>query len=328
MRQLPAAESFAGFRIVDLDTDGVLVAYGGRVPPARVPERLASLARVPPHTTDIIVFVHGWQNSEDQALSAARRLFSATWELYRCQRDRYRALREFRPYFIAVRWPSTSSLLPSGYRRIRDRAHAMTDTGHAAHVIGALLGYLDNVRLRPRGPNVLHTASGQYLHCVGHSFGGRLLGEAITWAASPPQRPTLEWPWTSAFALAVDSFLVFQLAAPPQVFTDRFGSLVARRAPIVGPVVLTFSQHDRALSKWHRVMEGRPGIGAVGAAGFPQIRLRRLDEDYRVDEFAKVTNVDASWLFRRGRLKLKGAHSDIWYPESAHLLLSLANLSR
>ncbi|MEV6341344.1 hypothetical protein AB0M12_42320 [Nocardia vinacea] len=40
-------------------------------------------------------------------------------------------------------------------------------------------------------------------------------------------------------------------------------------------------------------------------------------------------NVDATWRYRRGRFwRPEGAHSDIWHPESAHLLLALAELAR
>ncbi|MEU7869211.1 hypothetical protein [Dactylosporangium sp. NPDC049140] len=323
---LPPADDFDAFDRIRLDERGTLLHDDRPVPVGRAGALLEALVDLPPRTTDIFVFVHGWQNSRARADAASRRLFSAIWQLYREQPDRYPALEDFRPYFFSVQWPSQSLPTTAGYRRIRDRAHAMTTGGYAAHVVAALLGRLDHVRAAPRGPSTLRTADGQYLHCVGHSFGCRFLGEAIRQAADPPER-VLAWPWASAHDFAVDSFLGLQMAARPDVFQHRFRTLVDKSAPIAGPVALTVSPHDRALSTWHQLPEGGPGLGAAGAPGARTIALRPLAEDYTAAQFEKLTNVDAQWYFRRGPLTL-GAHSDIWYPETVHLLLSLAALSR
>jgi hypothetical protein len=239
-----------------------------------------------------------------------------------------------RPFFVLVRWPSTSAATPAGYRRIRDRAHAMTTRGHAAHIVAHLLGHLHSERSAPRrGPARLANTEGQYLHCVGHSFGGRFLGEAICWAADPPRPQALGWPWASMHPFGVDTFVILQMAANPSIFSDRFRLLV-EGAPLHGPIVLTHSTADRALLRWHRVMEGTPGIGAVGAsqpAG--QITwtvLKPLLETYGYLDFpTKIINVDATWLYRRGRwLDPAGAHSDYQRDETVHLLSSLARLAR
>jgi hypothetical protein len=119
-----------------------------------------------------------------------------------------------------------SSPFPGGYRRIRDRAHAMTTHGHAGLVLAHLLGYLNQSRRTPptRKPQ-LGTADSQYLHCVGHSFGGRLLGQAIMAAASPYGPPRLSWPWKNPdYPFTVDTFLVFQMAAQPTIFTEELVS--------------------------------------------------------------------------------------------------------
>ncbi|MYW96488.1 hypothetical protein G3I59_39210 [Amycolatopsis rubida] len=43
----------------------------------------------------------------------------------------------------------------------------------------------------------------------------------------------------------------------------------------------------------------------------------------------RSADVEPGWRFRRGRWwNPAGTHSDIWYPEPAHLLLSLAELAR
>jgi esterase/lipase superfamily enzyme len=326
--RLPRANRFTAFDVLSLSPTGALLDDGQPVPPARVASHLAERIQVPPQITDIFVFVHGWRNSPRQATARSHRLFAAIDGRHRQAGQRYPALTGFRPMFISVQWPSQSHPFRNGYRRIRDRAHTMTTAGHASHVLAALLGYLDMNRRRPYGSDSLRTYGGQYLHCIGHSFGCRFLGEAILQAADPPPLPSLEWPWPLEFPFAVDSFVGFQMAAPADIFDDRFRPLVDGRAPIVGPITLTVSPRDRALSTWHRVAEGRPGLGAVGATGWPTVSLHHLCQDYTVGEFAKVTNVDAGWLYRRGRFTFSGAHSDIWYPESVHLLLSLADLSR
>jgi hypothetical protein len=127
--------------------------------------------------------------------------------------------------------------------------------------------------------------------------------------------------------------LVFQMAAAPDVFATRFNRILID-APINGPVVLTHSRSDRATGLWHRLAEGASGIGHVGALTphdqIARVPLLEITKTYEHTELShRLVNVDASTRYRRGRWwNPAGAHSDIWYPESAHLLLSLANLAR
>jgi hypothetical protein len=169
------------------------------------------------------------------------------------------------------------------------------------------------------------------LHCLGHSFGGRFIGEAIMVAADPPTPPALGWPWRSHHPFGVDTFIAIQMAAPPNIFDDRFAPLIGH-APLHGPVVTTFSRGDRANGLWHRFPERVPGIGATGvsAADVTTIRLKRVTEPYTRANFpSRIVTVDATGRFRRGRwLRPEGAHSDYLYPETAHLVLSLAALAR
>lgn len=302
------------------------------VPAADVPGFLASRLRVPAAVTDIVVYAHGWRTSPELARSSFARFFGAVWQA----RERWPGLPgaagPFVPWFVGVRWPSVSPLTPAGYRRIRDRAHALSSEGHAALVVGKLLGYLDQSRVVPvRGPDRLGTADGQFLHCAGHSFGGRFLGEAIQWAADRGPG-TLAWTHRSRHPFGVDTFLAFQMAARPDIFHERFSGLVTG-GPVHGPIVLTYSRHDYANAVWHRVMEGTPGIGAVGssspAGGVSTIRLREPGVPYARADFATpVVNVDASRVFTGGRLGPTGAHSDHWRRHSVHLLLSLTALAR
>ncbi|MCT2589536.1 hypothetical protein LHJ74_06295 [Streptomyces sp. N2-109] len=328
--------------VLDLTSDGELhdgdpgrprAGSGTPVPPAAVRSFLADRLRVPEDATDIVVFVHGWRNTPVGALGSARRLFGLVETEYARRPGAYPALQGWRGHYVVVRWPSMSDPLLRGYRRIRDRAHAMTTRGRASQVLAQLLGYLNEQRRLPNAAPTLRTAGGQYLHCVGHSFGGRFLSEAVQAAADSPP-PVLGWSRADArYPYAVDSLLVFQMAASPGVFADRFPRLL-HDAPVNGPIVLTRSRADRATGLWHRLAEGTAGIGYAGADRPPghigAVPLRRPDSPYgRAELDHRIVNVDAGRRFRRGRLwNPVGAHSDYCYPESAHLLLSLADLAR
>lgn len=344
MTRLPENPAFDRFTAVDLNERGDLLHpdTGQPVPAHRIPEVLGEQLSIPEECTDIVVFVHGWRNDRERANAAARQLFHGIELVYARDPGRYPKLDDWQGYYLIVRWPSMSSPMPWGYRRIRDRAHAMTTGGHAEFVLAWLLGYLNsqlnrgNRSSEPAGPAgvELQTRHGQYLHCVGHSFGGRFLGEAIMAAAAPQELEAPGWPWVNdEFPFVVDTFLVYQMAARPTVFADGFAPLL-RNAPLNAPVALTFSGSDLATRWWHRITEGVPGIGAFGATAPPEQiepwRLLPLDRDYdRGDPAKQIKNIDAGWLFRGGgRFNPAGAHSDIWHEESIHLLLSLASLAR
>ncbi|MGW2547284.1 hypothetical protein ACWC5I_42030 [Kitasatospora sp. NPDC001574] len=177
--------------VVDLDERGRLLVPGTRtpVPESRVAEHLARYLRVPARATDIYVYVHGWNTGRSAATRTAAGLVERAAGLRGRAPEAYPGLaRGYRPWCVVVRWPSSSVPSLGGYRRIRDRAHAMSGPGRgqAGYVIGHLLGYLDAGRGNPADPAVLANRSGQYLHLVGHSFGGRFLCEAVQWAAERP----------------------------------------------------------------------------------------------------------------------------------------------
>lgn len=321
--------------VVDLDARGDLVdpGTGAPVPPEAAGAFLGRRLAVPPDATDIVVFVHGWRNTPAQALARSAAFFSLVESVHAAAPDRYPGLGPWRGYYVTVRWPSMSDPFLTGYRRIRERAHAMTTGGHAGQVLGQLLGYLDAARRTPGRPPTLRGAGGQYLHCVGHSFGGRFLTEAVQAAAG--DRPAVLG-WNRAdprYPYTVDTLLVFQMAAPRPVFAERFPRIL-HDAPINGPVALTFSRADRATGLWHRLAEGAPGIGFAGATApadhIATTPLLPADRPYTRDDFPRrIANIDATWRFRRGHhWHPSGAHSDFHHPESAHLLLSLATLAR
>ena len=110
---LPAADDFSAFEVIELDVNGALLHDGIRLPASRV----ADLVRVPPASTDVFVFMHGWQNPPGKVAAAARRLFSAIRGLHREQPERYPAIGRFRPHFIAVRGRRRAARCPTASAR-------------------------------------------------------------------------------------------------------------------------------------------------------------------------------------------------------------------
>lgn len=331
---------------VDLDHLGRLLVPGTTtpVPPSRIAEHLDRYVRIPKAATDIYVYAHGWQTPPATALATAAGLVGQTERLLAARQAAYPGLRggRYLPWCVVLCWPSSSRPTPGSYRLIRDRAHAMSQPpdGQASFVLAHLLGYLDSRRAHPRDPAVLANAAGQYLHLVGHSFGGRFLCEAVQRAAEGPNRPPVLG-WESAgdprHPFTADSALVFQMAAPRSAFDRMFPALFPAGgrpgAPLRGPLALTYSRWDRATGFWHLRAEGEAGIGHSGAgvAPVPQYaaRLHRTDEPYAQATLNhRIVNINADWLYRRGRNLPAGAHSDFRRPESAHLMLSLAAHAR
>jgi hypothetical protein len=122
------------------------------------------------------------------------------------------------------------------------------------------------------------------------------------------------------------------MAAGPNIFSGRLRFLLDN-SPLQGPICLTFSKADRANCYWHRIAEGCRGIGCRGSAApedlIQTIQLRPAGEDYTNEELrARILNVDAGWRYKGSALSPQGAHSDLWYEESIHLLLTLVNYAR
>jgi hypothetical protein len=322
--------------ILDLDESGSFIEFTSKkkIRLELLANRLQQEVLIASDITDIFVYVHGWQNTPERAASSARMLAKLVRDQVTASSGSYPKLRNFKPLYVVIRWPSVSNPFPWGYRRIRDRAHAMTTGGHAEFVLAHILGYLNSERSSTSAAApTLRTYGGQYLHCVGHSFGGRFLCEAIM-AADNPVAPTLAWPWTDArYPYTADTLLIFQMATRPDDFDRRYAKLLTHSA-ISGPVVLTFSRVDRALGLWHRLVERTSGLGARGATApseaIQTVRLPQARERFIIDPSAgRIVNVDCTWRFRRGRFsRVEGAHSDFGYPESANLLLSLAEAAR
>lgn len=351
---LQSADAFEDFSVVCLNANGRFVHPGRDLDKfsdgkeislehEQLPNFLKERIVLPPGITDVFVWVHGWQNTHQAAIASARRLFNGIEVLAQHQPQRYPRLTRFKPAFLVVRWPSQSWVTNGGYRKIRNRAAYLTEKGDAEFFLASLLGYLDyqNARQGGQGSKTLAAAGGFYVHCLGHSFGGRFLTAAIK-AAADPQPHTLDLIERISssdrlvlaavdpkkFKFTVDSMLVFQMAAPSSGFALQLSKLI-HDAPFRGPLVTTFSGSDTANCFWHKLADNEQAIGCCGVIEPRQdvgtIKLAELSYDYTLQDFStNIVNVDASAVFTEGNY-LSGAHSDFFYEESIHLLLSLVN---
>jgi hypothetical protein len=298
-----------------------------------LPSFLRRTINSPEGVTDFFIWVHGWQNDELRAVSTAKRLFANLDDWFKRERARYPKLDLVVPGYVAVHWPSTSTPGVFGYQKIRNRAKKMTAEGEAEFFLASLLGYLDEGNVREPGRKVLLAKNGFYVHCLGHSFGGRFLTAAIKAAATPTERTRkmLAAHRETSFKFNVDSLCVLQMAAGAEAFASEFSSLLGT-GPLAGPIVLTHSTSDTALCKWHKVSEREVGIGCKGATApaerIGSITLCPIDTPYSEADFSHdITNVDASQVFTEGGW-VEGAHSDFWHTETLHLITSVVEQVR
>jgi len=319
-----------------MDQEGRFLDDDGQpVPLALLKGFLRKALVLPDGITDAFVWVHGWRTDEESAEQGAQQLFQGIERRWADCPEQYPRLAGFNPAFVAVHWPSMSSVLPGGYAEIKRRAESLTTKGEAEFFLSSILGYLEEAKGFD-GPSrgLLKSRGGFYVHCLGHSFGGRFLTAAIQQAGFPesPRSGTLalnDRDRANGYRYSVDSILVFQMAAPHASFGRCLERLV-NSSPLGGPLVLTYSEHDRANCFWHRATEfAESAIGCCGASEpqglIHQTSLRPETEPYTAADFAaKIVNVDSSWLFKGEPFDPVGAHSDIWHQESIHLALSLA----
>lgn len=340
-----SGEDFYRFTMLYLDETGRFIDPAGeegdeprQVSEEELPRFLKRNIELPKGVTDVFIWVHGWQNDELRANTTARRLFANLDDWFHREGSRYPNMGKVVPAFIAVHWPSSSTPGLLGYKKIRNRAKLMTTEGEAEFCLASLLGYLDadNKRdfndTRPANRKVLVAKDGFFVHCLGHSFGGRFLTAAIKAAAEPlaAHRKILAAHRDTGYAFNVDSLCVLQMAAGCNTFGAEFSSLL--RGPICGPIILTHSTSDRANCIWHKVSESESGVGCEGAAApgdrIGKTTLHPVDSPYANTDFSKdITNIDASHFFKKGGWA-EGGHSDFWHEETLHLITSVVEQTR
>jgi hypothetical protein len=355
---LPAGDNFCSlYGLLLMDEEGRFLRRDSAsaltpVLPHELPDHLDRRIVLPPRVTDVFIWVHGWRTDRAAAIVNAKRMFNGIEVVHKKRTGAYPNLADFVPGFVAVSWPSDSRPNTSGYKTIRDRAWAMTEDGYAEFFLASLLGYLKPTDPEAGGvlPRTLRSERGFCVHCLGHSFGGRFLTAAIGAAANPrskktlsllqsvtkPKRKVLSGSSDSGgFSFEVDSAVIFQMAAPNVNFGQQLRTVVSK-GPLRGPFVTTFSGYDTANCTWHSFMEqGQQGIGCRGAFEpkelLKEVMLRTPDMTYDSTDFPArtIVNVDANRLYAQyDPLQIEGAHSDFWYDDSIHLILSVANAVR
>jgi hypothetical protein len=332
----PTADPFDAYSFLRLNALGQFLD-DSRAPPWAPVDDMAlgtffkSNVVLPKGVTDVFLWVHGWRNDETTARAAARSMFSGLDRRIRDNAGMYPHLSGFVPAYVAVHWPSMSLPGLVGYKEMRDRAKEMTTRGTAEFLLASLLGYLNAKNHRDEGKKVLRAQAGFYVHCLGHSFGGRFLTAAIQAAARPTERiykVLNAVKRDTAHPFTVDSLCVLQMAAPATRFYKDFTELLDE-SPLSGPIVLTHSTHDHALCVFHFMSEWEKGVGCQGALS-PSTRIKSialLDDGtpYPEDSFIKdITNIDASLVFKASE-PFVGAHSDLWHPETFHLIASVVD---
>lgn len=172
------------------------------------------------------------------------------------------------------------------------------------------------------------------LHLMGHSFGCIVVSAAVV--GGPEDRPASVDSMTLVQgALSLWSYSPDIPMAPGRA--GYFHHLVTRRL-VRGPVVVTMSEHDRAVGSFYPLgagiagqVEYVPGVlpkyggfGAFGARGsLPRVEdlaVRAAHEPYDLQR-GVLYNVDCSAVIATGSGP-SGAHSDICHPEVAHLVWS------
>jgi hypothetical protein len=165
------------------------------------------------------------------------------------------------------------------------------------------------------------------VHIVAHSVGARLAAHGL----SAPLESDRRGPRVASFTLlqAVLSHHAFAPAAGPG--NSRPGALAVVPRRVNGPVIVTFSENDKAASVAYSTAtrvardEDAPGEerGAIGALGHDgaqesravQIRLGPVGTAYAFED-NRIFNVEASHAI--------SSHSDVFKPEVAWLILVAA----
>lgn len=184
------------------------------------------------------------------------------------------------------------------------------------------------VRLRDRFPTAR-------IHVMGHSFGCVAASAAIVGPAGGPGVKV------ASLVLVQGALSLWSYGSNNDYGSGRgYFERLATSGLVDGPIVVTTSRHDRALSTVYPLGAGAgwqidfasdafPRFGAIGTHGarglgtsVPDIRIQAPDAPYTFQR-GRIHNIEASSAIRKGA-GISGAHSDIDGPEVAHLVWSAA----
>jgi hypothetical protein len=172
------------------------------------------------------------------------------------------------------------------------------------------------------------------VHLMGHSFGCIVTSACV---AGPPGREPARVDSLSLVQGALSLWAYCSAIPNAPGRAGYFHTLIAQRL-VRGPIVVTTSEHDRAVGSFYPLGAGVAGqvdfgpgqlpryggIGTFGARGpLPTTEDRdahAVEEPYDLRP-GVIYNIDCSLPIRNGRGPA-GAHNDICHPEIAHLVWS------
>lgn len=167
------------------------------------------------------------------------------------------------------------------------------------------------------------------IHLIGHSFGARLVAYAL--AGLPRPAGNARGPVKSLY-LIQGALSHFAFSGPALAGQGRrTGALAAFAGQLDGPLLATFSRHDRCLGWWYPMAslprhEGSRSVGelayrwgAMGHDGFQgagvhTLPLGPVGQPYPFQAGA-LYRLDASSVIAANQSAFSGAHSDIRHPE-------------
>ncbi|MDQ3810410.1 MAG: serine/threonine protein kinase [Chloroflexota bacterium] len=211
------------------------------------------------------------------------------------------------------------ALRQATYFEMKKRAGVVGQQG-----LGPLLGRLAETQQAVR------------LHLLGHSFGARLVSFSLAGLAVDRGSPV------KSLTLLQGAFSHFAFADALPHDPGRAGALAGMPARVDGPILVTHTRWDTALSRWYprASFVGRQDAaandpvfdrwGAMGGDGAQAVnaaseQLGGVGQPY---PFApgKFINLDGNALMKRGEPP-SGAHGDIIYPQIAWAVLSAAGIT-
>jgi hypothetical protein len=225
---------------------------------------------------------------------------------------------------FGVLWSGGREVLRTlSYYEMKNRAGVVGQRG-----LGPLLG-----RLAAAAPSLR-------VHLMGHSFGARLVSYAL---AGLPETPSGSTSPVKSLVLVQGAFSHFAFAHPLPIDSSRSGALAGMADRVDGPLIATFSAHDRAVGWWypaasmlkHEDSQGADDLayrwGAMGhdgyqGAGTVTTKLAAPGTDYGFSAGGFYL-LDSNDVICAMQSAFSGAHGDIRHPEVSWAWANAAGIS-
>lgn len=222
------------------------------------------------------------------------------------------------PDLFEKAWRGARELLRTmSYYEMKNRAGVVGQNG-----LGPLLG-----QLRQANPELR-------VHLAGHSFGARLVAFAL---AGLPDGMTGQASPVKSLTLLQGAFSHFAFSG------QKSGALQAVADRVDGPLLATFSVHDRAVGRWYpnasrlarQETQGWEDFnfrwGGMGHDGYQQDgvvdgRLQEQGTAYQLEPGA-FYRLNANDVISKSLSSFSEAHSDIRHPQVAWAMVSAAALA-